>query len=152
MLRVVLDTNVLVSSLLSSRGAPAEVMDAWREARFVLLMSPSILRELLDVLHRPRIQVRYGLHTADIDTLAALLERYAVWVPGRLPGSELMPGGKQALEALPEDPQDLQFLLCAVEGGADAIVSGDEHLLALRQRLRIPIWTPREFLARLTAR
>ena len=46
MLRVVLDTNVFVSSLLVKVGVPAQVMDAWRDRRYVLVISPAIIAEM----------------------------------------------------------------------------------------------------------
>jgi|GEM_PF-3016707 len=55
MLRVVIDTNVIVSGILSRKGAPAEVLNAWRERRFLLLSSSAIVAEVRTVLQYPRI-------------------------------------------------------------------------------------------------
>jgi len=55
MLRVVLDTNVFVSSLLSTQGLPAQVLNAWREGGYMLVTSPPIIAEIVEVLESPRI-------------------------------------------------------------------------------------------------
>ena len=75
MLRVVLDTHIIVSSLLSPSGAPAEVLDAWRELRYVLLLSPAILEELRSALARPRIRSKYGVTAQDVEAVCQALER-----------------------------------------------------------------------------
>ena len=76
MLRVVLDTNIIVSSLLSPSGAPAEVLDAWRELRYVLLLlSPAMLDELRSALARPRIRSKYGVTAQDVEAVCQALER-----------------------------------------------------------------------------
>ncbi|MCC6943802.1 MAG: putative toxin-antitoxin system toxin component, PIN family [Thermomicrobiales bacterium] len=59
MLRVVLDTNILVSALISSAGSAAAVVDCWRERRFLLLSSDHQIDELLDVVSRPRLTKKF---------------------------------------------------------------------------------------------
>lgn len=54
MLRVVLDTNVVVSGLLAPHGTPAVALDAWRERRYLLLTSPALVRELRRTLSYPQ--------------------------------------------------------------------------------------------------
>jgi len=138
-LRVVLDTNIIVSSLLSPSGAPAAVLDAWRELRFVLLLSPAMLEELRSVLARPRIRSKYGITAEDVEAVCQALERYALWVAGDTPlHASVLP-----------DPDDEKFLACAVEGKADCVVSGDRHLLDLGAFHGIPILSARQFLSHL---
>jgi len=138
-LRVVLDTNIIVSSLLSPSGAPAEVLDAWHELRYVLLLSPAILEELRSTLARPRIRSKYGVTAQDVEAVCQALERYGLWVAGDTPvHASVLP-----------DPDDVKFLACAVEGKADCIVSGDRHLLDLGVFRGIPILNARQFLGRL---
>jgi putative PIN family toxin of toxin-antitoxin system len=55
--RAVVDTNVLVSGLISAVGPPARIIDAFRRDRFELVVSPAVLDELLDVLLRPYVGV-----------------------------------------------------------------------------------------------
>ncbi len=139
MLRVVLDTNIIVSSLLSPSGAPAAVLDAWRELHYVLLLSPAMLEELRSVLARPRIRSKYGVTAQDVEAVCQALERYALWVTGDAPlRASILP-----------DPDDEKFLACAVEGKADCVVSGDRHLLDLGAFHGIPILSARQFLSHL---
>ncbi len=136
MWKVVLDTNVFVSSLLVRSGLPAQVLDGWRERRYLLVTCPAILAEIRAVLGYPRIRRRYAVTDEDVEELVALLEREALVVPGEA----------EVERAIPEDPADERVLACAVEAEADAIVSGDQHLLGLRAYRGIPILTVREFL------
>jgi uncharacterized protein len=136
MLRAVLDTNVLVSGLLSRNGPPARIFDAWREGYFVLLTSPIILEEVWSVLHYPRIQQRYTLADGDIEELMDLLAHEALILPGKI----------DVRGSLPADPDDEIFLACALEGEAQAIVSGDHHLLDLGAYHGIPVLSASQFL------
>ncbi len=120
MKRVVLDTNLFVSGLLVRAGPPAQVLDAWRARRYVLLVSPAIIAEVRRVLRYPRIQQKYGLTDAEIEQLVTLLEQ--------------------------EGLLDEMVLACALDGQADLIVSGDRHLLSLGTYQSIPILTARQFL------
>jgi len=139
MLKVVLDTNVFISSLLVKRGLPAHVLDAWRARRYLLVTSPSVIAEIRSTLDYPRIRRKYAIADQDIEQLIALLEHDAI----------LVPGNTQVAEAHLADPEDEGILACAVEAGADLIVSGDRHLLDLGACQGIPILTVREFLERL---
>jgi putative PIN family toxin of toxin-antitoxin system len=139
MLRVVLDTNQFVSSVLVRQGLPAQVLDAWRRREFLLITSPFIIAEIRSTFSYPRIRRKYPLTDEDVERLVTLLERDALVVPGEI----------DATGAVPADPTDDRVLACAVEGQADLIVSGDRHLLDLGQYQGIPIVTAREFLERL---
>jgi putative PIN family toxin of toxin-antitoxin system len=137
-LKVVLDTNVFVSSLLVRDGLPAQVLDAWRERQYVLVTSRSIIAEVRATLAYPRIRRKYAITDEDVEHLVALLEQDAL----------LVPGTANATGSIPEDPSDEMVLACAVDGGADLIVSGDHHLLDLGEYQGIPVLTVREFVAR----
>lgn len=139
MLRAVLDTNVFVSSLLVKEGLPAQVLNAWRERQYVLVISPALIAEIRDVLKYPRIRRKYNLTNEDVEQLIALLEQDGL----------LVPGDAEVTGAIPEDPKDEMVLACALDGQVDLIVSGDRHLLDLGKYQGIPILTPREFLERL---
>ena len=139
MLRVVLDTNQFVSSLLVRDGLPARILDAWRERRYLLVISPAILAEIVHTLNYPRIRRKYAITDAHVQQLVTLLERDAMVVPGN----------QSVAGAIPDDPSDEAVLACAVEGLADVIVSGDQHLLSLGEYQGIPILTARQFLERL---
>jgi putative PIN family toxin of toxin-antitoxin system len=139
MLRVVLDTNVFVSSLLSRQGAPAKVLDEWRAGTYLLVTSPSVILEIRRVLKTPRLRKKYRIGEHEIEQLIELLKKEAVIVPG-------LPGVKGIIA---RDPEDDKFLACAIDAGADMIVSGDRHLLDLREYRGIPILTVRQFLEKL---
>jgi putative PIN family toxin of toxin-antitoxin system len=139
MLRVVLDTNVFVSSLLSTQGLPAQVLHAWREGRYMLVTSPPIIAEIIEVLESPRISKKYLIGQEDIEHLVDLLKTDTILVPGRA----------AVKGSVPQDPRDEVFLACAIDAKADCIVSGDRHLLDLRTYRGIPILTVNEFAEKL---
>lgn len=63
-MRVVLDANVLVSGLISRKGPPGQILDAWMAGQFKLFVSPQILEELRRVLQYPRIHERLAIGQA----------------------------------------------------------------------------------------
>jgi putative PIN family toxin of toxin-antitoxin system len=135
MIRPVLDANVFVSALLSPGAYPAEVLTAWRAEQFHLVLSLAILEELERVLRYPRIVSRHRWPEEKIKQLIEDLAHLAILTPGR-----------HTLKLIAEDPSDNRYLECAVEGDAEYIVSGDQHLLQLAAYRRIRILTPRAFL------
>lgn len=139
MLRVVIDTNVIVSGILSRKGAPAELLNAWRERRFLLLSSSAIVAEVRAVLQYPRIRHKYHLSDDEIEQAITLLEHDALLVEGDV----------NVVGSVPDDPKDEMFLACALDGQADIVVSGDHHLLDLGVFRDIPIITARQFLDQL---
>ena len=139
MLRVVLDTNVFVSSLLSTQGLPGRVLNAWREGRYMLVTSPPIVTEIVEVLESPRMSKKYFIRQDDIQQLVDLLKTDTILVPGRA----VVKG------SVPQDPRDEMFLACAIDAKADCIVSGDRHLLSLQTYRGIPIFTVKEFAEKL---
>lgn len=140
MLRVVLDTNVFVSSLLVKSGQPAEALDAWRSRSYLLVTSPPLIAEIVNTLSYERIRRKYNITDDDVAALVTLLEKDALVVPGQTEISGV----------IPDDPDDERVLACALEGQADLIVSGDHHLLDLKTYEGIPVVTVRQFLERLS--
>jgi putative PIN family toxin of toxin-antitoxin system len=131
-IRVVLDTNVLVSGLLFG-GTPGKLVDLWKTGRIQLLMSREMLDELLKVLAYPKLQ----LSEAEI--------QYLLYVEV-LPYIEMVrvrPGPV----VVAQDPSDDMFLHCALTAAARYIVSGDRHLLNLKTHRRIKILFPAQFLS-----
>ena len=135
MLRVVLDTNIFVSGLLSKTGLPAKILDAWRAGQYLLITSPPIVAEIRRVLETPRMRKKYFITSGDIEQLIILLEKDALIVPGRT----------DVKNAIPDDPSDEMFLACAMDAAADYIVSGDRHLLDISEYKGIPIIPVNEF-------
>jgi len=135
-LKVVLDTNVFVSSLLSKAGSPAMVIDSWRAGQYLIVTSRSIISEIKRVVEASDIRKKYGLTDDLIERLILLLEKDAIVVPGL----------SAVAGAIPKDPTDEMFLAVALDARADLIVSGDRHLLDLGEYKQIPILTVRQFL------
>ncbi len=135
MIRAVLDTNQYISMALKPGGTADQLLAAWRDERFVLVLSPQILEEIVRVLRSPRLRRLVRLTTAEVDRLLESLLIDAELTPGHL-----------AVHVITRDPSDNMVLACAVEGRADYIVSGDRDLLTLESYEGIPIVTAREFL------
>jgi putative PIN family toxin of toxin-antitoxin system len=137
LMRVVVDTNILVGYLITHRPPIAEVVDVYlARGDFTLLISPVLLEELDRVLQYPRLHRYYDAETRlrFVALIAALSE--TVDLPDEVP-------------RICRDPADDWVIACAVVGGADVIVSGDQDLLDLGQVSDIPIISARQFLERL---
>ena len=136
MLRVVIDTNVLVSALLSKRGVPAQIVDAWRERKFMVITSEAAINEARDTLEELHGTGKYFIPRKDIDELLHLLRTIGQPVPGLA----------DVAGAIPADPDDEKILAIALDSEAAIIISGDKHLLNLKTYRDIAIMTPRQFL------
>jgi putative PIN family toxin of toxin-antitoxin system len=129
MVRVVVDTNVLVSALIK-KGKPLELVQRLLDKHTVILSS-QILAELADVLSRDKFTI-----TSDqIDWFISLLLKKST--VASVSGN---------LKVILEDPDDNIVLLTAVNGKADYIVSGDKHLLTIRKFEGIEIVTVSQML------
>ena len=136
MLKVVVDTNVLVSGTILSRGNPFEILESWRRKEFALVLSAEIIAEIEAVLRRPKIFKKYALTETLIARLIAALDQEATTITP-------MP-----IDPIPNvEPADLKFLACAEASDADYLVTGDQGLLALKTHKRSRIVSPRAFLA-----
>jgi putative PIN family toxin of toxin-antitoxin system len=128
--RVVIDTNVVISAVLKETSLPALALHLAAN-RGRLLKSQRAEWELLDVLERPQ--------------LAPLIpHRGREWIRATLAAAELVTI-TEAIAAC-RDPDDDKFIELAVNGRADAIVTGDHDLLALNPFRDIPIMTPASFV------
>jgi putative toxin-antitoxin system toxin component, PIN family len=130
--RVVLDTNCLVSALIFSRGRFTWLREAWQAKRFSALASHDTVSELLRVLAYPK----FTLTRDEQETLLADFLPYVETVkidqtPEGLPGIR--------------DADDIIFLVLAAVAQADALVSGDGDIQAVRDQFHIPILTVAEF-------
>lgn len=138
-MRAVLDTNVLVSAVIST-GRPYRIYTSWLEEVFELVVSLPLLAELEEVLARPHISERVRWTSPRVDELLTSLHNRAVWVDP-----------EQQITRIDTDPDDNRVLEAAVEGRADYIVTGDRHLRDLKEHEGTEIVTPAQFLAILTA-
>ena len=129
-LKLVLDSNVFISAVVFG-GKPREILDLAVKGLIEIAVSDDILEEIKEVLEGNKFQfpakIAYALVT-EIEDLADLVEP------------------KEWIDAILDDPEDNRVLECAVESGANGIISGDSHLLALRSFGKIKIMNPDEFL------
>lgn len=144
-MRAVIDTNVWVSALLNPRGAPARVLDAYRNGRFTLVMSEPLLAELLEVLQRPRIARRYGVTAPDAAEVVGILRASALVVA--------VSGDVRICR----DPDDDVVIETALRGRAQALVSRDEDLTRVPELLEglsgagVAVLSVARFLERISA-
>jgi putative PIN family toxin of toxin-antitoxin system len=133
--RVVIDTNVLISSLFLITSTPAQAVDK-AVTKAQLVATTDTLRELIGKLHSPKFDryVRPERRDALLERVASLVEISDVLQPIRAS----------------RDPKDDKFLEAAVNGRADVIVTGDKDLLDLNPFRGIAIMTPADYLARET--
>ena len=134
-LRVVLDTNVLLSALMWSHGTMEWLITSWQRGVVVPLRCSDTTQEFERVLSYPR----FGLPESRQDIFLAA---YVPWCEEiEVPEGLVIPS--------PRDPNDRPFLELALAGNADALVTGDNDLLVLAADFPVPIITPRELRERL---
>jgi putative PIN family toxin of toxin-antitoxin system len=129
MIRVVADTNVLISALMFG-GLPGEFLDLAFAGGFVLVTSPTLMDELDE-----KLRIKFELSSADAELIRNRLESTAEVV-----------STQPSLSVILDDPDDDRVLECAVAGRADIIVSGDRHLKELGTYDEIRILTVRQFI------
>jgi putative PIN family toxin of toxin-antitoxin system len=116
-LKAVVDTNVLISGTILSRGNPYEILEAWRRSEFILVLSHDIIAEIEAVFRRPKIFKKYGLTES---LLARLINALNV---------ESLLVRPAPINPLPNiESADLKFLACTDAGSADYLVTGDRAL------------------------
>lgn len=133
-MRVVLDTNILFSALISPHGPPDAIYRAWRTARFELVTSRTQLDEIRRASRYPKLQA--VLQPAKVGVMINNLQRAVVL--------DQLPRGFEA-----EDPDDAFLLAMAAAGNADYLVTGDRRagLLQRGHVGRTRILTPSAFCA-----
>src|SRR5258706_16331966 len=129
MKRAVLDTNIIVSSALG--GALVLVLEKWDQGKFTVIVTTDILDEYFQVLNRPK----FKLKQETIDKITRYIYQFSEFV---------VP--EEQIHFVEADPKDDKFLEAAIAGKADFIVSGDKHLLDLKEFRSIPIISGAEFI------
>lgn len=129
-MKVVIDTNVLISSIVFG-GNPRKIMEAILRGEPKLFFSEYILDELKGVLQRPK----FGFPAEVIQTI--LSELNAI-------GHVVTPLAH--IHEIQEDVDDNRILECAIEASANYIISGDTHLLKLKKYRNIRVVSPAEYL------
>lgn len=126
--RVVFDTNVLVSALLFSAGRLSWLREAWQSEAVVPLASRGTARELIRVLSCPKFRLTEDERDDLLADYLPWCETVDVHEPPDTPDCR--------------DPFDRAFLELALAGGADALITGDDDLLALAPACSVPILPP----------
>lgn len=139
-MRWVLDTNVVASGLLWN-GTPAQLIDAAQTGEIEIFTSRVLLAELTRILRRAKFAKALAASGLSLDELVLGYAEVAQVVQ---PVS--------IARVVPADPDDDHVLACALAAQADLIVSGDSHLLGLKEYRGIPIISPAEALTRLHQR
>lgn len=132
---IVLDTNVMISALLSAEGPPAQIMNLWEAGAFDVASSAPLLDEVKRVLGYDKIKKHLGLTLEDIDRLLSGWRKISIFVEP-----------EEELDLVEDDPDDNRVLECAVAADADYIVSGDHHLLDLGEYRGIEVLPPAGFI------
>jgi len=133
-MRVVLDTNVLVSFLLTRGRVISVIMEQWETGGLEVVVSPQIIAELRRVAEDERLasRLRHGALEVLLETLAENAEVVT---------------GELELPGVTEDPGDDLVVACAVEGNAAYIITRDQHLLKMGAYRDIVMLRPEEFVA-----
>ncbi len=133
-MRVVLDTNVLVSATLIRDGNEDRILRAWRHGAFDLVLSQPILEEVARVFAYQKVRKARWISDLEMSLLLEALTKGNIWVPGNVQ------------TAVSRDPDDDKFLAAAAEARARYLVTGDKDLLSLLAYGRTRIITPAAFL------
>lgn len=134
--RVVVDSNVLISALLSPAGTPRRVLDRLAAASATLLFSDPTFAELAERVAHPRFD-RYRS-----------IEQMSAWLDWLVDLSEWVHSWEEITAC--RDPDDNKFLAVALAGEADVLITGDADLLVLDPFEGLPIVSPRRFLRGIT--
>jgi putative PIN family toxin of toxin-antitoxin system len=133
MLKVVLDTNIIVSTFIKRTESTEKIINSLKQHGFKLVISEEILKEILEVLLRPNIRKLTKMNKREVRELGRLLLENAFKVEPH-----------QRLE-VSRDPADNKFLECAVTAKANYVVTGDKDLLEIKNYRGVKIITLQEF-------
>ena len=135
MIKVVLDTNVVVSAYLVPAGKPAEILLLARKGKLNIFLSREIVDEIKQTLLSPKLKKIHRNTPNQISLFIRAFSKVATVTPG-----------KKSVDFIKDDPDDNKILACALEGRVDYIVSGDHHLTDLKSFQSISIVNPHMFL------
>ena len=129
-MKVIIDTNVLLSAALRDRVPEQVVLFIATNDEWTWLVTPDIWQEYVEVLKRPK----FGFAADTIRQWVELLDSRTVEI-----------GNPPVLSEFARDPKDAPFLAAAIFGGAAFLITGDRDLLDARATLSIRVVTPAEF-------
>lgn len=121
LIRVVIDTSVMVSVAFEKEGVAKKLRDLIATDAFIMVTSKAILKELYEVLHYPHIIKRFNASEIYIDEFIGLIIEHAITTKGLY-----------SIDGISEDSKDNMFIACALEGKTDYTVSRDTHLRNLK--------------------
>lgn len=129
-MKIVLDTNVLISGIFFS-GPPSIIIQAWRNSKIKIILS----KEILEEYQRVAEELSSKFSAVDIDRIIELLTIYG----------EVFET-KDISVSVCEDPDDNKFIECAIASSSKLIVSGDKHLLNITGYQGISVLKPKDFI------
>lgn len=115
--RATFDTNIFVRSVIQTGNLPNHLISLWREGRFVLVLSQSIINEVQEVLSRPKMRQKYQYTLTKVRNLVNLLQQARVVEVNT------------SFELCHRDPTDNIFIDCAILGRVQFLVSADNDLI-----------------------
>ncbi|MBN1833446.1 MAG: putative toxin-antitoxin system toxin component, PIN family [Deltaproteobacteria bacterium] len=130
MIRVVIDTNIFISSFFG--GNPRKIIDLWKSGQIILCLSHPIIDEYVDVLRRMGLQNERELE----ELLSLFAQGFHVLFTNKTPN----------LNIVEKDPDDDKFIECAVSLNSKFIISGDKALQEIKDYMGIKIQGPKQFL------
>ena len=134
-MKVVIDTNVLVSALLKPKSKPAKILRLVIQGNIEIIVNDHILAEYYEVPHRPK----FRLNPKEVDIIMDFFHSFGIKPPA-LPQIIDLP-----------DPSDAPFVEAAIAGRADAIVTGNQKHFPDEQCKGILVASPSEFLGKISS-
>jgi putative PIN family toxin of toxin-antitoxin system len=135
--KVVLDTQIFLRSLINPLSACGRLFSDWSSA-YNLYVADAIVTEILDVLNRPKIRVRFPQITNElVEYVSFIIQHEAIVVAL----------SDEQIEPICRDPKDDVFLACAKVGNVDYLVSEDNDLLVIKQHGQTKIVNVASFLS-----
>lgn len=135
MIRVVLDTNVVISALVKEDGAPALILSLVMNGRIQLCMTEEIFNEYSGVLSRKKFR---SLDQASVKKALLYIKQKSLWV---VPSTRI--------NIIKIDPEDNKFLECASEAKADYLITGNKKHFIMNHYEKTRTMSPRDFLYRI---
>jgi len=132
MLRIVVDTNVVVSALLKPQSNPALILSLFIQGDCRVCLSKEILTEYQEVLARDKFK---GLDEVEVKKLLSIFKKHALWVVPKV-----------LIDDVAKEPADNAFLECALEAKADFLITGNISHFPVKEFHQTHIVTPSEFL------
>ena len=129
-MRIILDTNVFISGIFFS-GPPSQILEAWKNQNFQIVLS----KQILDEYQRVADELSLKYPQIDISPIIKMITIHG----------QIIDTGDINISVC-EDPDDDKFIECAIAGKSYIIVSGDAHLLKLKEYKNVKFISPRDFI------